>query len=158
MISDPSTHKLDCLIRYRDCTPNQRLMKMQSMSNTRKTSFKRTDRKILVNVTLAAACNWFHWHVLGENSLERKAACPPCSQLDPVLKWNSAFNSLLAVLHEGHQREHNSRCLESRLRCMSTTVSSSCVLPNYNSSLIRGSGLFSLFIQLSEEISNKSAC
>lgn len=90
----PTEHKLNCLIFYSGCASSERLMKMQGMSNKGKTSFKRQDRKFLVNVTLAAACNWFGWQVQCEHSLERKAVCP-CSQAVPVQKWNCIFHNAI---------------------------------------------------------------
>lgn len=96
---DPSTQKLNCLICHRGCTSTERLMKMQGMSNKRKTSFKRPDRKYLVNVTQAAGCNWFGWHVLGENGPQRTAATPPLNTHpttqthNPSLSWNGTLLS-----------------------------------------------------------------
>lgn len=77
--SGPSEHKLNWLILYSGCASSESLMKMQGMSNKGKTSFKRQDRKFLVNVTLATVCNWFGWQVLCKRGLKRTAACP-CSQ------------------------------------------------------------------------------
>lgn len=93
---DPSAHNLNGLICHSGCTSAERLMKMCGVSNKRKTSFKRPDRKFLVNVTSEVACNWFGWHVLAEHSLNRKAVNPlQFSKLAAVLKWNSFHNPVL---------------------------------------------------------------
>lgn len=87
---DPSAYNLNCLICHSGCTSTESLMKMRGMSNKRKTSFKRPDRKFLVDVTSEAACNWFGWRVLAEHSLNRKTVNPlRFSKLAAVLKWNS---------------------------------------------------------------------
>lgn len=96
---DPNAHKLNCLICHSGCTSTERLMKMQGMSNKRKTSFKRPDRKFLVNVTLEAVCNWFGWRVLGEHSLKRETGSPlqvlrtrACPEVELVLFHNPVFS------------------------------------------------------------------
>lgn len=81
----PSEHKLNWLIFYSGCTSSERLMKMRGMSNKEKTSFRRQDRKFLVNVTLAGACNWFGWQVRCEHGPRRTAVCPRCYSLEMEL-------------------------------------------------------------------------
>lgn len=136
-------------------------MKMQGMSNKGKTSFKRQDRKFLVNVTLAAAYNWFGWQVLCEHGLERKAVCPS-SQAVPVLKWNCTFHN--AILSQGFYIEPL-KCVVGTSKGDSSYIQPFCVfcLTIYYSALIFNTAvaesndleeitIFHLFIKLPMEI------
>lgn len=100
-----SEHKLNRLTSYSGCASTQRLMKMQGMSNKGKTSFKRQDRTFLVNVTLAAAHNWFGWQVPCELGPERKTPLPllsSCStpEMEPYFPQ---CNYLSGFLHRTFQ-------------------------------------------------------